>query len=223
MEDKRNNLRKHINAAREWLQQADKSIERKEDVKGDLKIMLAKAELKNAEKHQNQSRFIKILSFVTAAVIAFGIIFFNKQPEVQPEIISTSPEMSASSNYNSQVKSDSVSTISEGNIGDSKKISESVEESTSTVDNSYDIPSEPQPAYPQTKYTETYNNNIEREYATAPKRYVNPEPLTEDYENVIVPRTQSEPVESKINVEAKAPNEDMQKLMQSAGQILRAE
>ena len=219
MEDKRNNLRKHINAAREWLQQADKSIERKEDVKGDLKLMLAKAELKNAEKHQNRSGFTKILSFVTAAGIAFGIIFFNNQSEVQKEIIPTSPEISASSDYNSQAKPDSVSIISEENIGDSKNFSESAEDSTPMVENTSDIPSESQTSYSQNQYN--YDNEIEREYTPTPKKYVEPEPITEDYENVIVPQNQPEPVEPKV--EAKAPNEDMQKLMQSAGQILRAE
>ena len=81
MEDKRKNLRKHIRAASDWLEQADKSIEREEDLRGDLKLMLAKAELQNAEKHQNRSRLTKVLSFATAALIALGIFWLNDEPE----------------------------------------------------------------------------------------------------------------------------------------------
>ena len=44
MED-RSRLRRHVRAAREWLGRAEDSLDRAEDVRGDLNLMLAQAEL----------------------------------------------------------------------------------------------------------------------------------------------------------------------------------
>ena len=227
MEDKRSNLRKHINAARDWLQEADKSIERKEDVQGDLKLMLAKAELKNAEKHQNLSRFKNVLSFVTAAAVAFGIILFSEQPEVAPEITPPSTEVSALSNTNSQDQPVSVSSISSEENTKSKFNSESLKEAIPLVPDrpaniQTEYPNEPQISYPKTQYTESYNSERE-DFVPETKIYVEPEPISENFNTNVEAPIKSEPSEPKINLEAKAPTEDMQKLMQSAGQILRAE
>ena len=43
MGDKRKRLRLHIKAAKEWLGQAEDSLEKERDIQGDLKLMLAKA------------------------------------------------------------------------------------------------------------------------------------------------------------------------------------
>ena len=67
IDDKRKNRRRHIKAASDWLIQAEKSIESKNDVQGDLKIMLAKAELQNAENHRSKTPLKKFL---------MGIILF---------------------------------------------------------------------------------------------------------------------------------------------------
>ncbi len=79
MKDKRDNLKKHVRAAREWLGQAEHSLERKDDVKSELKIILAKAELQRAEETKKPRKFspqgaaIKLLSVAFAAAAAFGV------------------------------------------------------------------------------------------------------------------------------------------------------
>ena len=45
MSDHRQVQKKHIRAAREWLGKAETSLDRHDDIQGDLKLMLAKAEL----------------------------------------------------------------------------------------------------------------------------------------------------------------------------------
>ena len=46
----RSRLRRHVRAAREWLGRAEDSLDRAEDVRGDLNLMLARAELARAQE-----------------------------------------------------------------------------------------------------------------------------------------------------------------------------
>lgn len=48
--ESRSRLRRHVRAAREWLGRAEDSLERAEDVRGDLELMLARAELARARE-----------------------------------------------------------------------------------------------------------------------------------------------------------------------------
>ena len=49
MSDRRRTQQQHIRAARDWLGQAEHSLERENDVQGDLKVMLARAELSHVQ------------------------------------------------------------------------------------------------------------------------------------------------------------------------------
>ena len=186
LEDKRKNLRRHIQAARDWLTQAEKSIEREDDLQGDLKLMLAKAELKNAEKHQNRSRLIKFLSFATAAAIAFGVFYFNDDTtqiskntlpvESASKLITTSPDNVLTSDQpTEQLNLNQAETVDE--------LSEPLEEIAPMNEDQQE---------------EIYFEEVDNISADDPK--------VKNY-----------------TVESATPSEDMQRLMQSAGQILRAE
>ena len=48
--ENRSRLKKHVRAAREWLGNAEDSLDRREDVRGDLDLMLARAELARAQE-----------------------------------------------------------------------------------------------------------------------------------------------------------------------------
>ena len=62
MGDKRQKLKRHIRAAKEWLGQAENSLDKEDELSSELKIMLAKAELKRAaEADGARSRRRKIL------------------------------------------------------------------------------------------------------------------------------------------------------------------
>ena len=212
MEENRKDLRKHIKAATDWLQQADKSIERKEDLKGDLKLMLAKAELQNAEKHQNRSRLTKVLSFSTAALIALAILWINDSSEEISQL--STPSVSTSSAPDSPIQEEDKSnatlplpeTTVEESIIDQNDIQEQV-----------DVPYEQPPVY---ENNEPYNINDEPTLdveSNAQAYYSSTENLN-IYHSESVPDTPKETMGMSA-----APTEDMQKLMQSAGQILHAE
>lgn len=80
MSDRRNAFKKHIRAAREWLGQAEMSLDKKNDVRGDLKLMLAEAELKRAretgEISKSQGWFRRVLPFGMAVFLVAGGFFF---------------------------------------------------------------------------------------------------------------------------------------------------
>lgn len=218
MEDKRQNIRRHIKAATDWLQQADKSIERKEDVQGDLKLMLAKAELQNAEKHQNRTRLIKIISFVTAATIAFGVFYFKEN------INHSSIEIPPSTPIVSQTHSEQQSIIAELEtmpveqnleVDDSKPETD-YHESFSTIEQNVEVNEyEPQ--------IQISVSSLEAKPVEVESSYIQSE-ITYEETQIYPESVSSLPSEPDFIVsEARTPTEDMQKLMQSAGQILRAE
>ncbi len=219
MEDKRRNIRRHIKAARDWLQQADKSIELKEDLQGDLKLMLAKAELKNAEKHQNQTKLIKFLSFIAAAAIAFGVFWINDDSKnlstpapalinnENLEILNSKPEVQNIELDMQNSKLAEVAKIDNEPLNDiliPDSAPEVEEEILSMSDSEYEIQNEE-----LIKDEEATINEIQTDEPSESAN-INYEMKSEEPQN--------------YNVELqKTPTEDMQKLMQSAGQILRAE
>ena len=81
MDDKRKNLKKHISAAKAWLGKAEHSLDNDNDIKSELNIMLAKAELQRADETSTKPRFRKILlniaPFAAASTAAFLIWNFS--------------------------------------------------------------------------------------------------------------------------------------------------
>ena len=170
MEDKRKNLRRHIKAATDWLQQADKSIERNEDLKGDLKLMLAKAELKNAEKHQKLSHSNKILSFVTAAAIAFGVLYFGSSTnEIESENLPSTPVAVSSETDESLTKNLPILQSEES----SKSLEEPIQ--TANAPTAIDEPDYISPLNEESSYSQ----QEEEIYSTESPRYTEPEPVFE--------------------------------------------
>ena len=82
----RDSKRARIQAARDWLGQADASLDRKEDVQGDLKLMLAKAELEGAAPGKKTRRLKCWLSRGAALALAVLIALFieNWSQEREP-------------------------------------------------------------------------------------------------------------------------------------------
>ena len=83
--------RARIKAARDWLGQADDSLERADELQGDLKLMLAKAELEGASPGRRTLRLRKWLSRGAALAVAVLIVLaienwpFGREP-VQEDI-----------------------------------------------------------------------------------------------------------------------------------------
>ncbi len=89
--DKQRDVRKHIAAAKGWLSKADDSLEQENDIQGDLKLMLAHAELQRAQEKNAQKlcvRWFKRLAppLVACLLALAGIIYSqDSKPETEPE------------------------------------------------------------------------------------------------------------------------------------------
>lgn len=77
--DERSRLRRHVRAAREWLGRAEDSLDRAEDVRSDLNLMLAQAELMRAKETERPSAPMiwarRVAPFCIAAVLAGGSLW----------------------------------------------------------------------------------------------------------------------------------------------------
>lgn len=85
MSDRRRTRKNHIRAARNWLGQAEHSLDQEDDVQGDLKLMLAKAELSRAADSPRVSRFkrwgLRLLPAAAAILLAAaGMAVFQALP-----------------------------------------------------------------------------------------------------------------------------------------------
>lgn len=92
--DKHKTTKKHIDAARGWLSQAEDSLKKENDVRGDLSLMLAQAELQRAQE-KNPARWLiwaKRLLPVAIAILA-GVVYalFLRQVPVAQEGMQDKP------------------------------------------------------------------------------------------------------------------------------------
>lgn len=83
----RRSQQNHIRAARDWLGRAEDSLARENDVQGDLKLMLAKAELAHVE-HSSKWRGLtrwgsRIAAFLAAALLAGAMLWEPAAPPVE--------------------------------------------------------------------------------------------------------------------------------------------
>lgn len=72
MAEDRERLCAHIRAARDWLGRAESSLERENDVQGDLSLMLAEAELQRARETQRKKRLVQFLAPMLALILVLG-------------------------------------------------------------------------------------------------------------------------------------------------------
>ena len=63
-----------MRAAREWLGQAETSLDKKEDIRGDLNVMLAQAELQRAKETKELTRAQRWLHRLVPAAAAFLLV-----------------------------------------------------------------------------------------------------------------------------------------------------
>ncbi|MBQ9479978.1 MAG: hypothetical protein IJ668_03865 [Selenomonadaceae bacterium] len=215
MEERRIKLRRHIQAARAWLLQADKSLERENDVQGDLKLMLAKAELAQT-RASHRSWIKKVIPPLTALMIAGAVVLSDRTADSNevtsvPPIIQTVEQQSESEisllDQTPTLQPDTLVEVPapEPTIDQFEPTYEAIE---------YEPIEEPidEPPYDPIEYSAAAYEPIE-------------EPI--EYESVSAPvyePTYEEPTYEPTYepMSAAVPNEDMQQLMLDAGQILRA-
>ena len=106
MNNKRQKVRKHITAAKDWLGRAENSMDKENDVRSDLDMMLAQAELQRAHETKFSQGWrkwlIRLAPLFIAVLVGVGYVVFlqqeregavpppidNVQPN-QPEIVNT--------------------------------------------------------------------------------------------------------------------------------------
>lgn len=80
MSENRNRFRKHIRAAKDWLGRAECSMDKQNDIRGDLNFMLAQAELRRAQETRRVtpgSRWVRqSLPLLAAGGIVLGCMLF---------------------------------------------------------------------------------------------------------------------------------------------------
>lgn len=100
-------IRQHITAAKGWLSRAEDSLEQENAIQGDLKLMLAQAELKRAQEKNDKKLcvrwFKRLAPGALACALALGGIIYAQQSEdsqalpKQNQLTSTSLAEQASS------------------------------------------------------------------------------------------------------------------------------
>lgn len=80
MAKNRNTFRQHIRAAREWLGRAENSLDKENDIRGDLNLMLAQAELQRAKESNGLARkpswTVRLAPLAMALLLVGGCLAF---------------------------------------------------------------------------------------------------------------------------------------------------
>ena len=80
MSDREKRFRNHVRAAKEWLGRAENSLDQQEDIRGDLSLMLAQAELQHAKESKQLTWkgywLRRAVPFLAAGLIAGGCVLF---------------------------------------------------------------------------------------------------------------------------------------------------
>lgn len=190
-------IRQHITAAKGWLSRAEDSLEQENDIQGDLKLMLAQAELKRAQEKNDKKLcvrwFKRLAPGALACALALGGIIYAQQSDdslslpKQNQLTSTSLAEQASSSGAGRDKA-----------MEAKKSHQNLSE-----EREFDAPA---PAYVQIQ----------------PNEEAHSEEVSNTTESRPVEVESQQATPSLKNVQpSEVPAPAMQKLMQSAGSTLR--
>lgn len=200
----RKQLRSHIRAARDWLGQADRSLERENDLQGDLKLMLAQAELQRAKEALPEPAWRRwgrrLLPLAVAGVLAAVLWLPQETPEATDErggkeaAYVPPPAMA-------------IQETLPPSVGEGEPDALELEQPET-------------PLLPEAVEAQERPLPVQKE--AEPLRET--EPLGEEATTQESAEKASPPGNAGAGAKVpKVPSEDMQKLMQSAGKVLRAE
>lgn len=192
MTDKKKLYSEHITAAKDWLGKAEESIAKDNDIRSDLNIMLAQAELQRAKEKDDTALIRKrlkwILPWITAIGIAVGYVYFLR-PELFTTVREESPAVTVVKEENVPAKENIIQTDTD----DKAEIPlQNENDAVKPIDNTERV------NVPETAVTEkiegTYRERIEDKNDT---------------------------VQEAETEKSSLPEKDIQKMIQSAGKILR--
>ena len=81
MAEERERICAHVKAAKDWLGRAESSLEKEEDVRGGLNLMLAEAELQRVRETRKGKRFARFLAPALAVLLALGGVALQRSAE----------------------------------------------------------------------------------------------------------------------------------------------
>ena len=192
MTDKKKLYSEHITAAKDWLGKAEEARAKDNDIRRELNIMLAQAELQRAKEKDDTALIRKrlkwILPWITAIGIAVGYVYFLR-PELFTTVREESPAVTVVKEENVPAKENIIQT----DTGDKAEIPlKNENNAVKPIDNTERV------NVPETAVTEkiegTYRERIEDKNDT---------------------------VQEAETEKRSLPEKDIQKMIQSAGKILR--
>lgn len=192
MTDKKKLYSEHITAAKDWLGKAEESIAKDNDIRSDLNIMLAQAELQRAKEKDDTALIRKrlkwILPWITAIGIAVGYVYF-----LRPELFTTVRE-----------ESPAVTVVKEENVPAKENIIQI------DTDDKAEIPLQNE-------------NNAVKPIDNTERVNVPETAVTEKIEGTYRERIEdkNDTVQEAETEKSSLPEKDIQKMIQSAGKILR--
>lgn len=77
------NMAAHVRSIKQWLEKAEQSYDSQSEIKGELNLMLAEAEMKNLRKNHSAGRHLLYHGVAPIAIIViavFGIVFHPSVP-----------------------------------------------------------------------------------------------------------------------------------------------
>lgn len=105
-----------VRAVRSWLEKAEASFDEESDIKGELNLMLAEAEMKNLRKHHPVSRnWLRTGAMVTAFCLALGgwYAFRLTGPEERPPAVEAVVQETAAGNEADRDPVDTAAPVAE--------------------------------------------------------------------------------------------------------------
>lgn len=188
-------IRQHITAAKGWLSRAEDSLEQENAIQGDLKLMLAQAELKRAQEKNDKKLcvrwFKRLAPGVLACALALGGIIYAQQSEDSPSLPKQNPLTSTSL----------AEQASSSGAGKDKAMEANKSHQNLSEEREFDTPAYVQIQPNEEAHSEEVSNTIESR------------PVEEESQQATPSLKNVQPSE--------VPAPAMQKLMQSAGSTLR--
>lgn len=105
-----------VRAVRSWLEKAEASFDEESDIKGELNLMLAEAEMKNLRKHHPVSRnWLRAGAMVTSFFLALGgwYAFRLTGPEERPPAVEAVVQETAAGNEADRDPVDTAAPVAE--------------------------------------------------------------------------------------------------------------
>ena len=191
MAEEREKICAHVKAAKDWLGRAESSLEKEEDVRGGLNLMLAEAELQRARETRKGKRFARFLAPALAVLLALGGVALQRSAE--PTASSAEKSPAAIVGQGTTVHAEMESAALAERMGSAANLSESRE-------------IEPPVMPARAQESPMAQAQGQAQFVEPPQ----PQPVLEQ---------QTE--KPKQTSAAAPPTEDMQKLMVTAGRVLR--